>query len=127
MIEKLRKIYSDTIKDGQKYEGSLKNLPFCDLIIKATSEQKNFGYGINNLCMFKYMYYNRDSILIIFAIPIQSNEDKRNINERFFDILADVEKAFVTLNYRQLKELKEDKYMYFICVKIIENEEDELI
>jgi hypothetical protein len=38
MIEKLRKIYSDTIKDGQKYEGSLKNLPFCDLIIKATSE-----------------------------------------------------------------------------------------
>jgi hypothetical protein len=73
------------------------------------------------------MYYNRDSILIIFAIPIQSNEDKRNINERFFDILADVEKAFVTLNYRQLKELKEDKYMYFICVKIIENEEDELI
>jgi len=128
MIEnKLRKIFKETVDDGNEYKGSLKHLPCSDLIISAINTRKNYRYETNNLCMLKYRFCNHNAILMIFAIPIKSSEDERNVNERFFDVLRDVEQAFVTLDYRQLKDFEEDKYMYFICIKVIENEEDENI
>jgi len=128
MIEnKLRKIFKETIEGDRKYEGSLKHLPCSDLIMSALGTQKNYRYETNNLCMLKCRFCNRDSILMIFAIPIKSREDNRNVNERFFEVLGDVEHAFTTLDYRQVKEFEEDKYMYFICIKVIESEEDDYI
>lgn len=125
MIEKLRKIFKDTIEDNYEYKGNLDYILCSDIITKATDTKKNFRYETTNLCMMKYRFCNRDAILMIFAMPIKTDEDERKINERFFEILGIVEKSFITLDYRQLKEFEEDNYMYFICVKIIENEEDE--
>lgn len=126
MIEnKLRKIFEETIENNKrKYEGSLKHLPCSDLILSSISTKKNYRYETNNLCMLNYKYHGEDSVLMIFAIPIKSSEDSRPYNERVFDVLRDVEEAFITLDYRQLKEFEEDKYMYFICIKVIEEEDD---
>lgn len=128
MIEnKLKKVFNETIEGDREHKGNLKHLPCSDLIESSISTQKNYRYKTNNLCMLKYKFCNRDAVLMVFAIPIKSREDNRNVNERFFEVLGDVEQAFVTLDYRRLKEFEEDKYMYFICVKVIENEEDNII
>lgn len=123
---KLKKIFNETLEDGELYEGKLKNVQCSDLMISSANNNKNYRYGINNFCMFKYNYHGEDSVMMIFAIPIKSKEDERNFNIRFFELLIDIEKSFVTLDYRQLLEFKEDEYMYFVCVRTIEDEEEEL-
>jgi len=124
---KLRKIFEETIENDRTYKGSLKHIPCYDLIVSSISTKKNYKYKINNLSMMNYTFCNRDAVIMIFAIPIKSEEDERNVNERFFELLCDVEQTFVTLDYRQLKEFEEDKYIYFVCIKVIENEEDDYI
>jgi len=127
IINILTEIFNDTIKNGSVYVGNLKNIPCSELMEIATDNKKNYRYGINNLCMFKYDYHGENSVIMIFAIPMESVDNNRPINERFFDILENVEETFVTLNYRQLKEFIEEKYMYFICIKsIMEMEEDNI-
>lgn len=123
---KLKKIFNKTLINGELHEGKLRDLQCSDLMIDSANRNKNYRYGVNNLCMFKYKYHDIDSILMIFAIPIKSKEDDRRFNIRFFELLIDIEKSFVALDYRQLLEFKEDEYMYFVCVKMIDEEEEEL-
>jgi hypothetical protein len=81
--------------------------------------------------MFKYTYENEDSILIIFSIPASLNtesisvnqQDNKHISERIMDILKIVEECFITVDYMDLKNIKEEKFLYMVIVKKLKDNE----
>jgi len=116
--ERLKEIFENTIESGIKYEGSTKNLEYYNLFIKAASNEQLYKLMGNNLCMFNCEYDNSDAILIIFSIPINSNESgSKSIAERVIEVLAGIEDCFVTLDIVSSEEIKEDKFVYVTAIK----------
>jgi len=116
--ERLKEIFENTIDSGIKYEGSVKNLEYYNLFVKAASNDQLYKLMGNNLCMFNCEYDNSDAVLIIFSIPINSNESgSKSIAERVMEVLAGIENYFVTLDNVRSEEMKEDKFVYVTAIK----------
>jgi hypothetical protein len=116
--EKLKEIFESTLEDGLKYEGSHKNPEFYNLFCKAAAKESLYKLMGNNLCMFNYSFKGKDSVLILFSIPINSNETgAKNIAERVMEVVSGVEGCFVTTDYIKSEEVKEDKVVYVTVIK----------
>lgn len=118
-VERLKEIMVNTIESDLKYEGSHKSLDYFNLFCKASANQNvNKIYG-NNVCMFNYTFESTDAILILFSIPINTEETSgsKNIAERVMEIITLVEKTFTTTDYVQSEEVKEDKFIYITIIK----------
>jgi hypothetical protein len=128
--DRLKQIFENTIDSGATYFGNIEDIDFYSLICKSTSENQLYRMLSCNLSMFNYKYENTDSILIIFSIPLSLNPDSGNINsskhisERIMDILKIVEECFITVDYMDLRNIKDDKFSYMVIVKKIKEEDE---
>ena len=124
-VERLREIFNSTIDSGLDYSDSLENIDYYSLLCKATAENKLYKMFSCNLCMFNYKYFGEDSILILIAIPVNLNvettNDTKHVSERMMDILKVLEDCFITIDYMNSKDVKEDKFIYMVMVKKIKN------
>ncbi len=118
--EKLKEVFENTIDTGIKYEGSIENPEYYNLFCKAASKDQLYKLMGNNLCMFNCCYNNDDSVMIIFSIPINSQESgAKNVAERVMEVIGGVEDCFVTLDHVKSEEIKEDKFVYVTAIKKI--------
>jgi len=125
--KKLRYIYDTTLDRGPKFDGSLNEINYYNLVCKAASQDLLFNISSNNVCMFNYVYENNDSILMLFSVPItSSNEKDKHISERIMDIIKQTEECFITLDYVNSKEVKDDKFIYITMVKNINKENGDI-
>jgi len=121
--QKLRDIYETTLNDDIKYEGVVdENLDYYSLFCKAAAKEKLFNVKQNNVCMFNCVFKDKDSILMIFALPIntENNSGSKNIAERVIKIVKVLEECFITLDYMNSVSISEDKFIYITAVKTIE-------
>lgn len=130
--ERLKQIFESTVESGLKYDGNIDEIDFYSLFCKSTANNQLYKLFSCNLSMFKYTYENDDSVLIIFSIPISLNLDRiengnqqenKHISERIMEILRIVEECFIVVDYMDLKNIKEDKFMYMVIVKKLKGEE----
>ena len=117
---KLKDIYETTINDGIKYEGLInENLDYYSLFCKAAAKEKLFSIKQNNVCMFNCVFEDKDAIMIIFALPIntETNSGSKSIAERVIKIVQILEDCFITLDYMNSVSINEDKFIYVTSVK----------
>jgi hypothetical protein len=126
-IERLQQIYDSTIESGLSHCGDLENLDYYSLFCKATANNQLYKLFSCNLTMFNFTFNGNNSVLIVFSIPVSLNsdtqQDNRHISERVMTILKLIEDCFSTVDYMNLKNVKEDKFTYLTVVKKIDNEE----
>lgn len=120
-VERLREIFNSTIESGIDYSGPMENIDYYSLLCKSTAENKLFKMFNCNICMFNYKFKNEDSVLILIAIPINVNvettNDVKHVSERVIDILRVLEDCFITTDYMNSKDVKEDKFIYMTVIK----------
>jgi hypothetical protein len=120
--EKIVQLFENTVKNGEVYDGDLENVNYFTLMCKAKDEYM-FKIGQCNGCMFKYKYDGKNSVLFIFSMPVNLNtdngQDNKHISERVIDIVRMLEDCFVTIDYLNSIESKEDKFVYITAVKKI--------
>ena len=126
--EKLRQIFESTIDSGLSYDGNINEIDFYSLFCKSTANNNLYKLLSSNLSMFKCKFENEDSILIVFSLPVNLNsnvsqQDNKHISERIMDILKAVEECFTTVDFMDLKNLKEDKFVYMVVIKKIKEGE----
>ena len=118
--QRLKDIYELTINEGIKYEGLINdNLDYYSLFCKAAAQEKLYKIKQNNICMFNCVFQDTESILMIFALPlnIESNNGTKNIAERVIKIVELLEECFVKLEYMNSVCINEDKYIYITAIK----------
>jgi hypothetical protein len=127
--ERLRQIFESTIDSGEKYSGNIEDIDYYALLCKSTANNQLYKIFSCNLSMYNYSFKNEDSVIMVFSIPtsINNNTDNqtenKHISERIMDVLKVVEDCFVTVDYMDLKNIKEDKFLYMTIVKKIKEEE----
>jgi len=117
--EKIVELYNNTIKNGNLYNGDLDNINFFSLICNAKEDQL-FKIGQCNGCMFKYKYEGKNAVLFVFSMPINLNSDNgenKHISERVIDVVRILEECFVTIDYLNSVENREEKFVYITAVK----------
>ena len=118
--DRLKEIFESTVESGIKYDGSTDNLDYYNLFCKAAAQEELYKMVGNNLCMFNCKFNSKDSVMMIFFIPINSEETgAKNVAERVMEVVEKVETCFVTLDYLKSQEVKEDKFIYVIAIKNI--------
>ena len=122
--QKLRDMFDTTIEKGIKYDGNLNEMNYYNLICKAAANDSLHNIMTNNVCMFNYDYEDKESILMIFSIPIITDKTNGHLTERIMDIIKETEETFISLDHVNSKEVKEDKFVYLMMVKKIEKSGD---
>jgi len=118
--DRLKEVFENTVDTGIKYEGSVESPEYYSLFCKAAAKDQLHKLMGNNLCMFNCSYDNSDSVMIIFSIPINSQESgAKNVAERVMEVIGGVEECFVTLDHVKSEEVKEDKFVYVTAIKKI--------
>ncbi|MFW9871734.1 MAG: hypothetical protein ACFFG0_01440 [Candidatus Thorarchaeota archaeon] len=118
--EKLKEVFESVVESDCKYDGSIKNINYIDLFYKAASKRNLFKLMGNDVCMFSCEHEGKDAVLMVFYIPINSEETgAKNVAERVMQVVEEVESCFVTLDYLNSEEVKEDKFVYVVVVKCV--------
>jgi len=119
--DKLKEIFDNTLESGLKYEGSPDDPDYFSLSCKAAANEKLFRLMGNNIFMFNCEYKNKDAVMIIFSIPINTSEESgaKSVAERVMQIVEETEKCFVTLDSMKSEEVKEDKFVYVTAIKTL--------
>ncbi len=118
--ERLKEVFENTIDSGIKYEGAVETPEYYSLFCKAAAKDQLHKLMGNNLCMFNCNYDNDDAIMIIFSMPINSQDSgAKNVAERVMEVITEVEKCFITLDHIKSEEVKEDKFVYVTAIKKI--------
>lgn len=121
--DRLKEIFETTVESGILYDGKYENIEYYNMFCKAAAKEKLYKIAGNNLCMFNCCYEGKDSIMMIFYIPINSNDSgAKNVAERVMEVVSIVEDCFVTLDFIKSEEVKEDKFVYVTAIKKIAQE-----
>jgi len=122
---KMKEIFDATIEDGILFQGTIETLDYYGMFCKAAAKDQLYKLMNNNLCMFKTSWNDNDAVLMIYSIPINTNEDSgaKSVAERVMDFVANVEKTFVSLDYLTSIEVPEDKFIYIVVIKTINGRE----
>jgi len=116
--ERLKEIFETTLESGIKYDKSIKKVDHYGLFWQAASKEKLYKLMGNNLCMFNCEYNNKDAVMMVFFIPINSQDTgAKNVAERVMEVVENVETCFITLDYLKSEEVKEDKFIYVTAIK----------
>lgn len=116
--EKLTEVFENTIESGELYDGPYDNPDYYNLVCKAAAKDRLYKLMNNNLCMFNCKHKDKDAVIMIFSIPINSGESgAKNIAERVMRVITEIEECFITLDFVKSEEVKEDKFIYIIAVK----------
>lgn len=124
--ERLRQIFESTIDSGEKYCGNVDEIDYYSLLCKSTANNQLYKIFSCNLFMYNYTYKEDDAVLMVFSIPLSlsdNSQENKHVSERIFDVLKIVEECFVTVDFMDLKTVKEDKFLYMTIVKKIKEDE----
>ena len=122
--DRLKEIFESTVESGIKHDGSHERLEYYNMFCKAAAQDKLYKMMGNNLCMFNCVHEKADAVMMIFYIPINSNDSgAKNVAERVMEVVEGTEDCFVTLDFIKSEEVKEDKFIYVTAIKKI-NQED---
>jgi len=118
-MKKIKEIFESTPDSNLKFEGDIKNLDYYNLFCKAATKEQMFRIKGNNVCAFNYQFEELDAVLIVFSIPINTPEETgaKNVAERVMEVIENLERSFITLDYANSEEVKEDKFIYITIVK----------
>ena len=120
--EKFKKVMDSTLEsDDLRYTGELKNMDYFGLFCKATAQDKLYKFLGLNVCMYNYVYEDQESILIIFSIPNGEESSTKDVADKVMDIVELAEHLFITLDYIESIEIKDDKFIYTTIVKKLNN------
>jgi len=119
--ERLKEVFENTIESGIKYTGSIEKPDYYTLFCKAAANDQLYQLMGNNLCMFNCQKENKDAIMILFSIPINTSEDAgaKNVAERVMEVVENLEECFITLDEVKTEPIQEDKFVYITTIKII--------
>lgn len=118
--DKLIEYYEDTIESSMNYDGDVEKPDYYSLFCKAISKKKDHMLMGSNVCMFNCKLNDKDSILMLFSIPINSEESgSKTVAERVMEIVEALETTFVTLDSIRSLEVKEDKVVYVKAIKTL--------
>jgi len=120
--DKLKEIFENTLENGLAYDEDLFSLDYFNLYCKATAKDQLYKLLGNNLVMFQCEYENDDAVLMIFSIPINSEEHSaKTIAERVMEVITQVERTFVTLDFVHSEENKDEKIVYVTIIKKVKD------
>lgn len=120
--QRLTEIFESTIESGETFDGDCRSPEYYNLFCKAAARDQLFKLMNNNLCMFNCKYQDEDSVMMLFSIPINSEDSgAKNIAERVMRVITEVEECFITLDFTKSEEVKEDKFIYIIAVKKVKS------
>jgi hypothetical protein len=116
--EKLKEILESTLESGLSYDGDLFSIDYFDLFCKATANEQLYKLLGTNLVMFRCEYENEESVLMLFSIPINSEEHSaKTVAERVMEVITEVEKTLITLDFVHSEEIKDEKFLYVTIIK----------
>jgi len=126
----LSDLYDTTVESDLALEGDIDKIDYCKVLYKATAVNKMQKIKNLNICMFNCEFNNSDAIMILCAIPINSESDiesiqpvekqatkDKNMAEKIMKIISAVEKHFITLDDIKLETKPEEKFTYLRMVK----------
>jgi hypothetical protein len=121
---RLKEIFETTVEAGIKYDGVLENPDYYGLFCKAASKDQLYKLMGNNLCMFNCELESKDSVMILFSIPINTSEESgaKNVAERVMEVIENLELCFTTLDEVKSEVVQEDKFVYVTAIKKIEKD-----
>jgi hypothetical protein len=119
--ERLKEIFETTIESGIKYEGVLENPDYYGLFCKAASKDQLYKLMGNNVCMFNCQLKNKEAVMILFSIAINTSEESgaKNVAERVMEVIENMEICFITLDEVRSEPIQEDHFVYVTAIKII--------
>lgn len=126
--DRLKETFERTVEDGIKYDGMFSEIDYYSLFCKAAANDQLHRILGNNFCMFYCNYEDFPTVMMIFAIPINTEEESggKYVAERVMEVVKKVEDCFITLDYVDSREVKEDRFVYVTVLKKIEEKgEDE--
>ena len=116
--EKLKDIFDNTIDSSFKFDGDVTKPDFYSVFCKAVADNNFYKLMGANLCMLNCKYETNDSVMMIFSIPINSEESgSKTVAERVMEVVREVEECFTTLDYLTSTEAREDKVVYVTAIK----------
>ena len=123
--QRLKDIFETTIESGIKYEGSIENPDYYGLFCKAAANDQLYKLMGNNLCMFNCEVDNKDSVMMLFSIPINTSEESgaKNVAERVMEVVQNIEECFITLDDVKSEVVPEDKFVYVTAIKKVGKDE----
>ena len=128
-VERLREIFDGVVSNEENvFDGNFEEIDFYSMMCKASTMDNLYKMLTANVCMFNYKYNGKDSVLIVFSIPVSVTADvsTKHISERVMDIVDCIEKCLTTTDYLDMKEIKEDKFVYITAIKVLDNLEKEM-
>jgi len=125
--DRLKEVFDLTVEEGIKYSGPFPNLDYYGLFCKATANDRLYRIMSCNTCMFLCEYEGFPTVMMIFAIPINTEEESggKYVAERVMDVVKRTEDCFITLDHVDSREIKEEKFVYVTVLKKIEEKEEQ--
>jgi len=112
--EKYKKILSKTLLSGVTYDGDIEKIDYFQLLCAAGDNIHNID--INQVCMFKCQYKNKECILGLVAIPIYRQKQPKYMSDRIIDVIKDIEESFDKIEYMHNQEVEIEKFSYLTFV-----------
>ena len=128
MIEKILQVYTETISSDNpdlKYNVDIDKINHFNVFMKVGSIDAIHKVLGCNVCMLNCEWADDPAIMIIFSIPIVTKVGNKQMADRVMEIIENIEKTFVTVDYTNSREVKEDKFVYITIIKKIEKGSDE--
>lgn len=124
-VERMKEIFESVLEKDVVFEKSLQEINYYNLMCKAAANDTMFKLFGSNFCVFNYVFEECESVLMVFAIPINEAETKgsKHVAERVMEVARKVEEAFITVDYMTSVEVKEDKFVYMTIIKKLEKSE----
>lgn len=122
--DKMSTLYERVRDEEDYFNCELDEIDYSRIFFKAGKERIS-SWKDNTICMFKYKFNNKDSVLIVVSIPINSAKEtskSKNVAERIMEVVAASEECFTTLDSTTSTEIRTEKFIYLTLVKIIEEE-----
>jgi hypothetical protein len=130
-LKNLNDLFDKTIDSNIRFNGNLNNIDYFSAICKATTNDLMIKFQGTNLSMFNYTFNNEDSILMIFSLPSNDNSEKKqnkkkHITERIMGIIKILEENFITLDYTDCKNIKDEKFVHLTVIKKIDKNKKQM-
>jgi hypothetical protein len=121
---KLKTFFLETKESDIYLEDNLDEIDYYGAMCKGMSSNRVFRLtGYNVLCTKYKKFKDKESVLMIFCIPSQSNSESKNdlkhVSEKVMDVIKLAEEYFITIDFMSVKDVKEDKFTYLTILKII--------
>jgi hypothetical protein len=121
--ERIQDIFERTVEDCElKYEGNVENINYYNMFCKAGAEDFLFKMDTEiNFFSCRTKHNGNDGVMFIFSLPINDERNYRSkyISEKIMKIIEVLENTFVTIDYVRCNEVKTDKFVYLVMIKVL--------